>query len=87
MASLCKWVVRVFALLYAFALFIFLTGTFGWFGQEQDPLSAVYLLPLGLPWNLWLDGLPETVTPWAAAAAPMMNILVLSLLCRFARRA
>ena len=36
---------------------LLLIGIFGWFGQEKDPLSGVFLLPLGLPWNLIADKL------------------------------
>lgn len=50
-----KWVFIVSVTLYALALFLLAVGTFGWFGQEQDPLSGVFLLPLGLPWNLLVD--------------------------------
>jgi len=71
-----KWVFAVFALLYGLALVLFLIGTFGWFGQEKDPLSAVFLLPLGLPWNVLADriGLAEPIT---ASLAPMLNAGIL----------
>ncbi|WP_082181786.1 hypothetical protein [Aestuariivita boseongensis] len=63
-----------------------LIGTYGLFGQEQDPLSGVFLLPLGLPWVLLLDGLPEPLLPWSAILAPLLNLAILILLCRrFAR--
>ncbi|KLE34152.1 hypothetical protein [Aurantiacibacter luteus] len=52
-----KWLLLVFVALYIVALFLLAVGTFGWFGQERDPLSAVFLLPLGLPWNLIADRL------------------------------
>jgi hypothetical protein len=47
-----KWAFRIFLLLYAAAFALFMVGTFGWFGQDQDPLSGVFLILLGLPWNL-----------------------------------
>ena len=50
-----KWAFLIFAVLYALALFVLAVGTFGWFGQEQDPLSGVFLMPLGLPWNIVAD--------------------------------
>lgn len=28
------------------AVLLYLTGTYGWLGQERDPLSGVFLLPL-----------------------------------------
>ncbi|SIS87382.1 hypothetical protein SAMN05421759_10512 [Roseivivax lentus] len=79
--SICRWVLRTFIILYVIAIFILLVGTFGWFGQERDPLSGIFLLPLGLPWNLFLDGLGDSLRPWAAAAAPLLNIVILRFLC------
>lgn len=79
--GLCRIAVVAFVTLYAGAMFLFLTGTFGWFGQETDPLSAVFLIPLGLPWNMMLDGLPEHLLPWAAALAPVVNLTIIALIC------
>ena len=45
----------LFVSLYAIALALLAIGTFGWFGQAQDPLSGIFLMPLGLPWNLLGD--------------------------------
>jgi hypothetical protein len=55
-----KWIFGLFVILYAAASLLFLIGTFGWFGQDADPLAGVFLMPLGLPWNLLADrlGLP-----------------------------
>lgn len=64
-------------LAYLAALAVFAIGTFGLFGQERDPLSAVFLVPLGLPWNLFLEGVPEPAKPWLAALVPMVNIAIL----------
>ncbi len=75
-----------FAALYAVALFVFLTGTFGWFGQDTDPLSGVFLLPLGLPWVLAVEAAPETVRPWLAVIAPLLNLAILILVCRRVQR-
>ena len=71
-----KWVFGIFVALYALALFLFAVGTFGWFGQEPEPLSAVFLLPLGLPWN-WLGdeiGLNGFLLP---VIAPAINAAIL----------
>lgn len=77
----------IFAAIYALALFVFLIGTFGWFGADRDPLSGVYLIPLGLPWNRFIDAAPERLWPWFAAAAPLLNVFVLAILSRaFAKR-
>lgn len=71
-----KWAFLVFAGLYAIALLLLLIGAFGWFGQEKDPLSAVFLLPLGLPWNVVADriGLPGVPS---LLVAPAINAGIL----------
>jgi hypothetical protein len=46
-------------------------------------LAGVFLVPLGLPWALWLDGLPESVRPAAAVLTPALNLLLLWGLCRW----
>ena len=78
------WLAAGFALAWLLALALLLIGTFGLFGSASDPLSGIFLLPLGLPWNLMLDTLPEGVLPWVAALAPGIN---LALLVWMARRA
>jgi hypothetical protein len=83
--GVCRWVLIVFALAYLAALALLAIGTFGLFGQPRDPLGAVFLLPLGLPWNLLLDRAPEPLLPWLAIIAPLLNILILCGLC-FLRR-
>jgi len=82
MVRICRIVTAVFALLYACALGLLAIGTFGLFGAERDPLSGVFLLPLGLPWNLFLDYTPDALRPWLAAAAPLLNLLIIWLACR-----
>ncbi len=69
----CRAALIALAALYVLALLVWLAGTFGLFGAERDPLSAVFLMPLGLPWNLLVDRLPEPLWPWLAAAAPLVN--------------
>lgn len=83
LSRLCRWAVIGFAALYAAAFALFLIGSCGWFGSPQGPLAGVFLVPLGLPWNVWLDGLPESVRPAAAAAMPALNLLLLWGLCRW----
>ena len=80
--SWCRWVVRIFGILYLTALALLLIGTFGLFGQERDPLAGVFLMPLGLPWVPWLDGFPEVGLPWLAGMAPLLNLAILTFLCR-----
>ena len=71
-----KWVFIVFVVLYGVALLLMAIGTFGWFGQEKDPLSGVFLLPLGLPWNILADRIGLGV-PILAILAPAINAAIL----------
>lgn len=86
MSRICRYLLIVFAALYATALALFLVGSYGWFGSPQGPLAGVFLLPLGLPWIRWLDGLPSGLRPVAAIAAPALNLLLLWGLCRWRSR-
>lgn len=76
-----KWVFGIFAVVYAAALALLLVGTWGLFGQERDPLSAVFLLPMGMPWNLLADrlGLASIAT---LLLAPLINLGLLFWLWR-----
>lgn len=71
-----------FAAVYAAALVIFVIGTWGLFGVERDPLSGVFLIPLGLPWNLAIEAFPEPAWPTLGAAAPAANLLIVIAVCR-----
>lgn len=79
---ICTWTILVGCVLYLAALAVLLIGTYGLFGQERDPLSGVFLLPLGLPWTLMLGHVGDVVAPWLAALAPLLNLSVLALICR-----
>ncbi|MBK6601625.1 MAG: hypothetical protein IPG28_08725 [Betaproteobacteria bacterium] len=85
-SRICRNVIVGFAVLYACALGLFAIGTFGLFGAERDPLAGVFLLPLGLPWNRFIDDTPEALRPWLAAAAPLLNLLILWMACRLLHR-
>jgi len=80
--TICRMVVIGITALYLFALGYFVIGTYGLFGQEADPMTGVFLLPLGLPWSLLLTGLPEALRPWALVAAPLINIAFFTVMCR-----
>lgn len=82
MGEVCRWTLAVLGCLYLAALALFAVGSFGLFGSPQGPLAGVFLVPLGLPWNLMLDGASEDARPWLAALAPVVNLLVLLALCR-----
>lgn len=78
----CRVILTIYVLVYLAALLLLLIGTFGLFGQDKDPLSAVFLVPLGLPWNLFLDAFGDQLRPWLAGLAPLLNILILKVICR-----
>lgn len=79
---LCKTMIWIFIVLWTGATFIFATGTFGWFGQPRDPLSGVFLLPLGLPWILAIDLIPENTKSVFGILAPGANLAIILVLCR-----
>lgn len=80
LARVLGWAARLFGLVYLAALFLWAVGTFGWFGQERDPLAGVFLLPLGVPWVALVEG------AFGALAAPFINLILLLILARWARR-
>jgi hypothetical protein len=80
---MCKAIVIAFAVLYLLALGLLVIGTFGLFGQEQDPLSGVFLIPLGFPWIRLVDLAPERAWPVLAALTPAINLAVLWGICRW----
>lgn len=83
MNRVCRIALYALLVLYALALLGFAFGTFG---PDPDPLSGVFLIPLGLPWNRLINAFPEPAWPWLAAAAPLLNILALWLICRATSR-
>lgn len=76
----------IFALLYLVALVLWVIGTFGWFGQNSGPLAGVFLIPLGMPWVLLLDGVPEAALLWLALLAPLVNLAILGGLAKLVNR-
>ncbi len=64
-------------LAYVCAAAIFVTGTLGLFGQSKDPISGIFLLPLGLPWNLTSQFFAESLDQWIVIFAPLINLLIL----------
>jgi hypothetical protein len=81
MTRICRFVIGLFVALYVAALGLFVIGTFGLLGQERDPLSGVFLLPLGWPWTGFVDLFPEPLWPWLTSATPLLNLAVLVTLC------
>lgn len=86
MSGICRWLIGIGVVAWALALVLFVVGTYGLFGQQRDPLSGVFLIPLGLPWVLWLDGLGETLRFWLGLLAPALNLVLLAFICRMLRR-
>lgn len=80
---ICKLAVRGFAVLYLLALGLLAVGLFGLFGQAQDPLAGVFLIPLGLPWIKFVDLAPERAWPMLAALTPAINLAVIWAICRW----
>jgi len=81
-----RMLIWLFALLWLAALALLAVGTFGLFGAECDPLSGIFLLPLGLPWNLVLGIFPPDPRFWLAAAAPGLNLAIFVALSRMLGR-
>ena len=77
---ICRGVLVILAVAYALALLAYLSGTFGWFGQTKDPLSGIFLIPLGMPWSL-ID-FPQRMAPVLAALAPALNLGIIWVICR-----
>ncbi len=82
----CRLAIGIAGAFYLVALALLLIGTFGLFGQERDPLAGVFLIPLGLPWVLWTDGLSDGLKPWLATLSPLLNVVILAAGCRLLRR-
>lgn len=79
-----KWLLSIYVVLYLAALALLIVGTFGLFGQAEDPLAGVFLVPLGLPWNILLDRM-GLAGPLAGVLAPLLNIAIVWGLWRWAR--
>ncbi len=84
---LCRTALVALIVLYALAVLALMAGTFGLFRAEPDPISGVFLLPLGVPWNWIIDAFPEPAWPWLAVAAPIVNIILVWLICNRSSRA
>jgi hypothetical protein len=80
--GVCRWLLIVIVLLYVAALGLWLVGPFGLFGQQRDPLAGVFPVALGWPWNRAVNVASEPLRPWLAAAAPLVGIALVAILCR-----
>jgi hypothetical protein len=79
---ICRIATWLFALAWLAALALLAVGALGLFGQQRDPLSGAFLMPLGLPWNLVLDIFPPEPRFWLAALVPGLNLAIIVALCR-----
>ena len=79
----CLVILWLFVALYMLALFAFIVGTLGWFGAEKDPLSGIFLAPLGAPWISLVHLLPEPAWSFGAALTPAINIGILYGICHW----
>ncbi|MEQ7874159.1 hypothetical protein ABDK56_09180 [Sphingomonas sp. ASV193] len=80
-----KWLFWLFAAAYLVAVALFAVSAFGLFGQPRDPLGAIFLLPLGLPWTLVAARL-ETPPALLVVALPLINLAILYWLWKGRRR-
>jgi hypothetical protein len=64
----------------------FLVARYGVFGATPDPLSAVFLIPLGLPWIFAGDLLPLPLQPYFSLVSPLINLGILFGLASLAGR-
>jgi len=83
---MCKILLWILIAVYIAALALLAVGTFGLFGQETDPLSGIFLVPLGMPWHFLSDYIPESMRVYVGVLAPLINIGILSIICRALRR-
>lgn len=86
MKRACRIILTAFTGLYFLALASFAIGMRGLFGSEKGSLAGIFLVPLGLPWNLYLDVFPDPAVPWVAAGTPLLNLLLLGSACYYVRR-
>lgn len=84
---MCRIIIWIFGAAYLFGLAMLAVGTFGLFGQPQDPLSGLFLMPLGLPWIMLSDYVPVGARLAFALLAPALNLALLVWACRRYSRA
>jgi hypothetical protein len=76
----------IFSVLYLLAVAVFLVARYGVFGATPDPSSAVFLIPLGLPWIFAGDLLPLPLQPYFSLVSPLINLGILFGLASLAGR-
>lgn len=82
-----RWFFWTFATLYALAALVYFASALS--PEGSDPLSGIYLIPLGLPWLLVIDavrGGDGQGGAWLVILSPAINLGLLSLVARRFRR-
>lgn len=82
MKIVCRVFFWLFIASYLFAIFVYLTGVFGWFNTESDPLSGIFLIILGQPWITLSALLPESLLLFTGIIAPVLNAAIIFVICR-----
>ncbi|MEM9426761.1 MAG: hypothetical protein AAGA06_08660 [Pseudomonadota bacterium] len=86
----CTAVRAIALLLYIAVAIAAVVGTRGLFGFEENTDAVVLLIYMGLPWSLALAALPEdgleTALQAFVIAAPIINLWLISRICRRRRR-
>lgn len=84
---ICKWFTAALLIIYILALAIGLISSFGWFGQDRDPLAWVFVIILRLPLVTWIGGSADPMRLGLAASTPLLNPATVRLIyrLRFAR--
>lgn len=75
-------IARILAAVYIagclLALALMAIGTFGLFGAEPDPISAVYAILLAMPWSLALSYLNAPIAAFAVLLSGMaLNLIII----------
>ena len=83
-SRICRYVLLAFLFLYLAALALLAIGTFGLFGNEQDPLAGLFLIPLGIPWVYVLDfaWLNDNGRLLLGLVSPVLNLVLIRAICR-----
>jgi hypothetical protein len=78
--SIVGWALRLLIIVYLVAMLMLIADLQGWFGSEMGQLARMLLDRLGFPWNRMLSDVPAQMTPWLVPGAPIISIILLSLL-------
>lgn len=75
-----------FVALWMVSLALLAIGTYGWLGQEPDPLAGIFVILLGSPW-VQLAAKTGLSGPLVAILSPAITLMMLMGFCRiFVRR-